>query len=62
MTITITYAWWWIPTIITVSGVIWALLIFNDGDGYLAGIGNIFMLVPVLVISCIAWAIAGALK
>lgn len=62
MTLTITYAWWWIPTLITVVGFIWALFIFDDGGGYLAGIGTMFALVPALFISTVAWIIAGALK
>ena len=62
MTFTITFAWWWVPTIITIAGFIWALFIFDDGGGYLAGMGTMFALVPVLIVSCIAWAIAGALK
>ena len=62
MSITFTLAWWWIPTAITVAGLIWALLIVDDGGGYLSGIGNLFALVPVLAVSAIAWAIAGAIK
>ena len=62
MSFTITYAWWWIPTFITIAGLIWALFIVEDGGGYLSGIGNLFALVPVLAVSAIAWAIAGALK
>jgi len=62
MNITITFAWWWIPTIITVAGLIWAIFIVDDGGGFLSGLGNIFAPIPVLVVSCFAWAIAGALK
>lgn len=62
MTFTIIFAWWWIPTIITVAGLIWALFIVDDGGGMLSGIGNLFALIPVMFVSCLAWAIAGALK
>ena len=62
MNITISVAWWWIPTIITVFGLIWALFIVDDGGGMFSGIGNLFALIPVLVVSCLAWAIAGVLK
>lgn len=62
MTFTITFSWWWIPTAITVIGLIWALLIVDDGGGMLSGLGNLFALVPVLFVSAIAWGIAGALK
>lgn len=62
MTLTITYAWWWIPTIITVLGGIWAIFLVDDGGGMFSGIGNLLALVPVLIVSCIAWAIAGIFK
>ena len=62
MTFTLTFAWWWIPALITVAGVIWALFIVDDGGGYLSGIGNMFALVPALVVSCLAWIIAGVFK
>lgn len=61
MTFTISYAWWWIPAIISIAGIIWALSI-DDGGGYLGGLGNIMAMIPVLVVSCIAWIIAGILK
>lgn len=62
MTFTLTLAWWWIPAAITAVSVIWALFIFRDSDGYLSGIGNLFMLVPALAISLVAWIIAAVLK
>lgn len=54
--------WWVIPTIITVVGVVWAIFIYDDGDGYLSGIGNLFMLAGALGVSCVAWIIAAILK
>lgn len=54
---TITIAAWWIPTAITLIGVIWALFIFDDGGGMFSGIGNLLALVPVSVVSAIAWII-----
>ena len=62
MSFTISFAWWWIPTAITVAGLVWALFIVDDGGGMFSGMSNIFALVPVSVISAIAWAVAGALK
>lgn len=59
---TITLYTWMIPTIITVGGLIWALFIVKDPPGYMSGIGNIFMLVPVLFVSCIAWILWGIFK
>lgn len=60
MTITIT--WWMIPSIITVGGILWAVYGHKDGGGYLSGIGNMFLLVPILAVSTIAWIIAAILK
>lgn len=54
---TITIAAWWIPTAITLIGVIWALFIVDDGGGMFSGIGNLLALVPVSVVSAIAWII-----
>lgn len=62
MTVTLTFGWWVIPTAITVLGLVWALFIVDDGGGWFSGISNLFALVPVLAISAIAWAVAGALK
>ena len=62
MATTLTYAWWWIPTLITFAGLIWAIFIVEPGSGIGAGLSNIFALVPVLLVAAVAWAIAGALK
>ena len=62
MAFTLTYAWWWIPTLITVVGLIWAIFIVDGGDGFAAGLANLLAAIPVLIVSLIAWAIAGALK
>jgi len=60
--IELTISWWMIPTLITVVGVGWAVFIYDDGGGMFSGIGNLLMLVPVLVVSCIAWIIVAVLK
>ena len=62
MTFTLTFAWWWIPTAITVAGLVWALFIVDDGGGMFSGLSNLLALIPVLLISAIAWGVAGALK
>ena len=62
MTFTLTFAWWWIPTAITVAGLMWALFIYDDGGGYMSGIGNLLALVPALAISMVAWIIAAVFK
>jgi hypothetical protein len=60
--ITITVGSWIIPTAITLIGLIWALFVVDDGPGYGSGIGNIFALVPALLVSCVAWIIWGICK
>jgi len=61
--ITITFASWMIPTAITVFGLVYALFIYDDGSsGYCSGIGNVFMLVPALAVSCISWMLWGIFK
>ena len=62
MTFTFTFAWWWIPIAITIAGLVWALFIVDDGGGMFSGMSNLLALLPVLAVSAIAWAIAGALK
>jgi hypothetical protein len=62
MTFTLTFAWWWIPLAITVVTCGWAIFIVDDHGGYLSGLGNLLALIPALIISLAAWAIAGALK
>lgn len=63
MELTITFAAWWIPTAITVGGLVWALFIYDDGtSGWFSGLGNIFMLIPVLFISCVAWIVYAVMK
>lgn len=63
MSFTLTFAWWWIPTAVTVIGLFWALFIYDDGSsGYLSGLGNLFMLIPVLAVSMVAWIVAAVFK
>lgn len=62
MTFTLTFAWWWIPTFITVVGLIWAVFFVDPGDGIGAGLDNIFALALVMFVSAVAWAIAGFIK
>lgn len=62
MEYTLTFSWYAIPTIITIVGIVWAIFIYEDDAGWLSGIGNLFMLVPALIISMISWIIAAILK
>ena len=62
MQITIHITLWMIPTAITIIGLIWAIYIYDDGGGYFSGMGNVFMLIPVLAISLIAWIVTAIFK
>lgn len=54
MTINFELAWWWIPTVITVIALLWALW----GDD----LASIVLLIPALAVISSAWIIAGFLK
>jgi hypothetical protein len=62
MVFTLTLAWWWIPAAVTLAGIVWALFLVDHGDGIGAGLNNLLALVPVSIISAIAWAVAAFLK
>lgn len=53
--------WWVIPSIITAVGLVWAATL-DDGGGISSGLGNLLALVPVSVVSAVAWIIAAILK
>ena len=60
--ITLNFAGWWIPTIITAICVGYALFIHDDGGGMFSGMGNVFLLVPALFISMISWIVYAIFK
>jgi hypothetical protein len=62
MSISFTLAWWHIPALVTVLSILWAAFWPADTGGFLGGVTRLFMLVPALFISLMAWAICGALK
>lgn len=62
MIITLSLAWWFIPTAITAISMLWAFFWPADDSGYLGGITRLFMLIPALIVSLLAWAIAGVFK
>lgn len=62
MTITLTYTWWTVPAVITILGLLWVVFWPSNEGGYLAGMVFFFRLIPVLLVACIAWAIAGFFK
>jgi len=61
--LTVSFPYWLIPTIITIVGFVYAIYIYdNDSNDYFAGMGNIFLLVPVSIISMISWIIYAVFK
>jgi hypothetical protein len=62
MTVSINLAWWMIPAAVTVLALLWTFFWPADDSGFMGGIARMFMLVPALFVSLLAWAIAGALK
>ena len=62
MSVTLNFAWWAIPAIITTLALAWALFWPADDGGYLGGIGALLNMVIALFFALLAWAIAGALK
>lgn len=62
MSITLTFAWWHIPAVITFLSMLWAFFWPVDDCSWFGGVVRLFMLVPALVVSLLAWAIAGAFK
>jgi len=61
LTITLTSAWWWIPSIITIVAMSYPFFT-KTGDGIGGGIQLILLLIPALFVTAVAWAIAGVLK
>lgn len=62
ITITLAFRWWVIPAVITAVSLLWAFFWPADDGGYLGGITRLFMLIPALGGSLLAWAVAGILK
>lgn len=59
MTITLSFTWWLIPTIITVISAIWGFWPVNDPWEAFA---SVFFMVPVLIVNVLAWMIAAFCK
>jgi hypothetical protein len=62
MSFSITLAWWHIPAVVTVLAVLWTLFWPADTSGSFGGIARLFMALPALIVSLLAWAIAGFFK
>ncbi len=60
MSFTLTFAWWWIPALVTAAGICWVASLEDSGN--FPGLMKALALLPVMTVSAIAWAIAGALK
>lgn len=62
MSVTLTFGAWWIPLLITIVAVGWAIFWVDDGGGWLSGLGNILALIPALFVSMVAWIVWGVVK
>lgn len=63
MTLTVHFQWWMIPALITILSYCWAFFWpFKDNTGFMAGLVNLFALIPASGASLIAWIIAGFMK
>jgi len=60
--ITIQFYGWMIPTVITIACFVYAIFIYDDGGGFMDGLGNLIMCVPASIISMIAWIIYAICK
>jgi hypothetical protein len=59
MNFTVSFTWWALPTAITVLALLWAFFWPADDGGFMGGITRLFMLVPALLVTAVAWALAG---
>ena len=54
-------AWWFIPLLITI-GTVSGTWLLTRGDSFIASVQFIILLPLSLIVSIVAWAVAGALK
>jgi hypothetical protein len=59
---TITFAVWWIPTIITFCSFFWALILVKDNGSYMSGLSNLLAIIPASFISMMVWIIYAIFK
>ena len=59
---TITFSIVWVPIILTIVPIIWALFIVDGGGGQFSGLSNIIALIPALFISMLSWIIYSFFK
>ena len=62
MTFTLNFAWWWIPTALTVLAFAAWVILTPEESGMLAGIGALFTLIPTLFFVFLVWLVAAILK
>lgn len=65
MTFTYTLAWWHIPLLVTILGVIWTgYWLARDirEGGMFMGIGGMLASIPALIVALLAWMIGGLYK
>lgn len=57
-TITFTFAWWWLPTSITVFMSGYALFVFFSSRGVLSKLFSLLIVLPAILVSSFAWIAA----
>lgn len=59
---TLSLAWYVIPTVITILALGWAFFWPADRGGMFSGVTTMLMLIPALVVIAIAWIAAAIFK
>ncbi len=62
MTITLNFAWWWIPTALTIAAFVVWWFCTPEEHGMFAGLGAALALIPALFFCLVLWLIAALMR